>query len=190
MRSTLFAAVFTSLFAFTSFAEGPPSPAEACGQAGCTCASGICPVHGPNARWRPHAMMGPGGGRGMGRGPGPMHAMPMFDAKTIVTVKGTVTAIDRVEHGTGFVGVHLKVKAGEETYVVHVGPSFYIDPKMTFAVGDAIEATGSKVTFQGELTLLATTVSKGGQAVEIRKPDGTPLFRGPGPMPMRPAGAI
>ena len=37
-------------------------------------------------------------------------------------------------------------------------------------------------TFQNEPTLLATTVKKGGQTVEIRKPDGAPLFQAPGPM--------
>jgi len=108
------------------------------------------------------------------------HAMPMFDASTVTTIKGRVTQIDRVEHGRDFTGVHLKVKIADEMVVVHAGPSFFIDPKLSFAVNDDLEATGSKILFDGVPTLLATTISKGGKTVQIRKSDGTPLFsRGP-----------
>lgn len=159
------------LFGAAAFAADPACPCgmdkTACATAGCSCGGAMCPAHAG------HAM-----------GKGPMgHAMPVFDAATVTTVKGKVVALDRVEHGRGFVGVHVKVKVGDETIVVHAGPSFFIDPKLTFAVNDEIQATGSKITFEGAPTLLATTITSHGKTVEIRKADGTPLFsRGPGQM--------
>lgn len=138
---------------------------DACQQTGCTCPASTCPVHAGHARHR-------------GMGPGPM-AMPSFDAKTVQTVRGTVVGVDRVEHRPGMVGVHLRVKVGTETLVVHAGPGSFIDPKMQFAVNDAIEATGSRLTFNAEPTLLATTITRGGKTVAIREADGTPLFRMP-----------
>ena len=75
------------------------------------------------------------------------------------------------------------MKVGDESIVVLAGPAFFIDPKLTFAVNDEVQATGSKITFEGAPTLLATTLTKNGKTVEIRKADGTPLFsRGPGQM--------
>jgi hypothetical protein len=62
---------------------------------------------------------------------------------------------------------------------VHLGPAAYVDPKMAFAAKDEVEVTGSRVVLGGEPAVLATTVKKGGQALELRQADGTPLFRGP-----------
>jgi hypothetical protein len=159
------------LFGATAFAADPACPCgkdkAACAQAGCTCGGGMCPTHA---------------GHGMRAGP-MAHKMPVFDAATVTTVQGKVVEINRVEHQRGFVGVHVKVKVGDETIVVHAGPSFFIDPKLTFAVNDEVQATGSKLTFEGAPTLLATTITKNGKTVELRKADGTPLFRrGPGQM--------
>ncbi len=178
MRSLFLASSLAAgLLSFSAWADGGTCACgrsnEQCQQMGCTCGAAPdaqCPVHGKHA-------MGPGMmgmHRGMMGGP-----MAQFDPKTVTSVKGTVAEVVRVDHGNGFVGTHLKVKVGAEVLVVHVGPQAFIDPKMTFAAGDAIEATGSRITFQNEPTLLATTVKKGGKTVEIRKPDGTPLFTPP-----------
>ena len=133
--------------------------AAECKQTGCTCESGTCAVHG-------------------GHRAGPMAGMmmPTFDPKTVTTVQGTIVAIDRVEHHAGMVGVHLRVKVGAETLVVHAGPASFIDSKMQFVVNDVVSATGSRISHQGEATLLATTITRGGKTVEIRAADGKPLF--------------
>jgi hypothetical protein len=152
---------------------GCGKPMEQCQKEGCTCGQGDggqCALHA---------------GKGMGMGMMGMHhggmmgGMPTFDAKTVATFKGTVTSIDRVEHQKGMVGVHLRVQSGADSLVVHLGPATFVDPKMTFAVKDEVEFKGSKIAFNNESTVLATTVTRGGKSLELRKDDGTPLFRGP-----------
>ena len=159
-----------------------PAPACQCGQGaapcqqeGCTCGQahgGTCPMAGQHR-------MGMGGQHQMGPGPMMGAGMAAFDAKTVETFKGAVTAVDRIQRGPGMAGVHLRVQVGAETRVVHLGPAAYVDPKMAFAAKDEVEVTGSRVVLGGEPAVLATTVKKGGQALELRKADGTPLFRGP-----------
>jgi len=145
-----------------ALADETAASTQACPKEGCTCSQGPaspCPVH-----------------RGKGAG---LTRRPAFDAKTVATFRGTVTAVERVAHGEGLVGVHLRVQSGTQTLVVRLGPASFVDPRATFAAKDAIEVRGSKVTFDGEPTVLAMTVKKGGKAVELRRDDGTPLFRLP-----------
>lgn len=104
---------------------------------------------------------------------------PTFDPKAVTEFEGPVTAVERVEHGQGFVGVHLRVKSGAETVVVHLGPASFVDPKARFAVDDLVAVRGSRVTFRGEPTLLAVAVKRGPTTLELRREDGTPLFPAP-----------
>lgn len=166
------------LVAPATFADDPKCPcgmtAAQCKQAGCACDAANCPMlDGGMGR-------GPGPHAGMMRGARAMAMMPAFDPKTVTTIKGTVTAVERVEHGGGQIGVHLAVKSGADTVTVHVGPAAFVDAKMTFAEKDEVEVTGSKVTWNGEPTLLTTVIKKGGKTLEARKADGTALFRGMG----------
>lgn len=141
--------------------------AAECQKAGCSCGSpGECPMHGKM-------------GMGMGMKHG-MHAagLPVFDAKTVTTIKGEVTAVERFAQENGPVGLHLRVKSGDATYFVALGPSPFVDPKLTFAEKDQVEVSGSKVTFDGGPALIATLVKKGDTSLKLRKPDGTPLCRG------------
>lgn len=167
-RLLLAVALGSSLFAPVALAD----EACACGMAGCehacTCSAGVCPLHRPGK--------GPGAGP---RGPG-AGALPAFDAKTVTTVKGTVTAVERHAHGDGQVGVHLTVSAGAETLEVHLGPAAFVDPKLTFAKGDAVTVVGSRVTVEGAPALLATVVTRGTTSLTLRAADGTPRFRGQG----------
>jgi hypothetical protein len=102
---------------------------------------------------------------------------PSFDANTISTMYGTVTAVERHTHAPGFVGVHLKVQVGKQTFTVHLGPADYVDAKLSFAEKDAVQFTGSNVTWEGQPTVLATVVTRGDKTVRLRQDDGTPLFR-------------
>lgn len=171
-----------SLLATLPTLAADPAPPCACGamgaqcqQQGCACGQadgGQCPMGGG-------AMAMPMGGPGrMGAGP-MMGGMAAFDASTVETFKGTVAAVDRVQRMPGMAGVHLKVQVGAETRVVHLGPAMYVDPRMTFAAKDEVEVTGSRVQLAGEPAVLAVAVKKAGKVLELRKADGTPLFRGP-----------
>jgi hypothetical protein len=113
------------------------------------------------------------GGKGM------MGERPVFDPATIVTISGTVKEVLRQPHGPGFVGLHLATLVNDELVTVHLGPAAFVEPRLTFAVGDTFEATGSRVMFKGAPVLLTTVVKKGAQTLELRGKDGAPKFRSP-----------
>lgn len=128
----------------------------------CTCGSGEgghCPLHRPGSKRAPK-----------------VHG-PAFDANTIATMYGTITAVERETHAPGMVGVHLKVRVGQQTLTVRLGPADFVDPLMTFAEADAVQFTGSNVRVDGQPNVLATVVTRGGKTVRLREDDGTPLFR-------------
>lgn len=52
----------------------------------------------------------------------------MYDPKTVKTISGEITAVDRITPAKGMSGgVHMTVKTDKETISVHLGPGFYIE---------------------------------------------------------------
>ena len=137
---------------------GDAAPAD-CAKGACTCDRGSapCPLH--YAR------------------PARRAPVPSFNVNSVGTFIGTVVAVDRVEHGQGLTGVHLRVRAGPETLLVHLGPSSFVDPKMTFAPRDQVVVKGSRSTVEDQPTVVAISVSRSGKSLDLRRDDGTPLFR-------------
>lgn len=136
-----------------------PAEEAPCEGTSCTCAGegGRCPLHRPGSK--------------------KSFPRPAFDANSITTMYGTVTAVEREPHAPGLVGVHLKVRVGQQTLTVHLGPASFVDPKMSFTEKDLVQFTGSNVTWKGEPTVLVTVVTRGDKTVRLRQDDGTPLFR-------------
>ncbi|GMU59206.1 MAG: hypothetical protein AMXMBFR34_09690 [Myxococcaceae bacterium] len=152
-------AVFALSLALSPLALAEDSSAG-CEGAACGCGQkgegARCPLHRPGAK-KP--------------------ARPAFDANTVSTRYGTVTAVERPSHAPGLVGVHLKVQVGKQTLTVHLGPADFVDSRLSFAEKDAVQFTGSNVTWEGQPTVLATVVTRGDKTVRLRQDDGTPLFR-------------
>lgn len=114
-----------------------------------------------------------------GMGPGARYGR-MYNPQTVETVSGQVLSVDTIRRGR-YQGVHLTVKTDKETIAVHLGPSWYLDQqKMTFAPKDALEVTGSRVTFDGKPTIIAAEVKKGGQSLKLRDANGIPMWAGQG----------
>ncbi|MGB7556769.1 MAG: hypothetical protein WBM04_20555 [Candidatus Korobacteraceae bacterium] len=108
-----------------------------------------------------------------GRGPG--MGMSNYDPKTEVTVKGTIEDVQQQQGMHGWMGTHLVMKTDSGTLDVHVGPSGYItENHFSFAKGDAIEVTGSKVTIQNKDALLARQIVKDGKTLVLRNAQGIP----------------
>ncbi len=98
-----------------------------------------------------------------------------YDAKTEVTVKGTIQDIQEQTGRRGRMGTHLVVKTDSSTLLVHVGPSAYIARKQfSFAKGEEIKVLGSKVTIAGTETLLAREITKDGKVLVLRNTQGIP----------------
>jgi hypothetical protein len=94
-----------------------------------------------------------------------------FDANAIVAMYGVVTAIERAPRE-----VRLSVRVGTQTISVRLGPARFVDALISFAEADAVQFTGSSVVIDGQPSVLATEVTRGGKTVRLRQDDGTPLF--------------
>lgn len=115
------------------------------------------------------------GGWGMGTPYG-----KMYDPKTVTTLVGEVVAVERITPTQGMsYGIHLIVKAGQETVSVHLGPAWYIENQdIKIVPKDKIEVKGSRITFQGKPAIIAATVKKGAETLELRNENGFPVWSG------------
>ena len=102
---------------------------------------------------------------------------PTYDPKTETTISGVVQEVKEISGPGRSTGTHLTVKAGNDSYEVHLGPTWYLTKeKYTFAKDDQVEVTGSKVKYQGADTIIARQVKKVGNTWTLRDSQGTPLW--------------
>ena len=102
----------------------------------------------------------------------------IYNPSTVRKVTGTVTGVDQIALGRGrFNGIHITVKSGNEVISVHLGPAGYLEKQgMNIQKGDTVTVTGSQVTVQGGLAIIAAEVRKGSQTVRLRDDSGKPLW--------------
>lgn len=110
---------------------------------------------------------------------------PLYDPKTVETVRGEVTevtqAADRRGHSPG---MHVKLGTSAGTLSVRLGPARYLEEHgMRIAAHDQLEVRGSRVTVAGETFIIAGRVKKGEQTLELRDERGIPLWRRAGARP-------
>jgi hypothetical protein len=99
---------------------------------------------------------------------------PMYNPSTEMTVTGTV---EEVAHPGGWGGTHLTLKTEKGTLDVHLGPSrFLAEKQFTFAKGDRIEVTNSKVAYAGGDALAARVVKRGDKTLTLRDSSGIPRW--------------
>jgi len=132
------------------------------------------------------ALVGPalaqpgGGGMGMGGGKGGGMGGRLYDPQTVTTVKGTVEKLEESHMGQAFRELLLKTDQG--SILVYLGPGWYLDEqKFAVKAGDAVEATGSKLTLNNQLSLIAREVKVNDTTLKLRDDQGLPLWRGKGP---------
>jgi len=111
--------------------------------------------------------------------PGPGQGKRMYNPATETTVKGTVEAVKTVTGRHGWNGTHLTLKADDKSIDVHLGPASFLKEKgFSFAKGDQIEVTGSKVEYSGAETIIAREVKKDGKTLVLRNAQGIPEWSG------------
>ena len=114
------------------------------------------------------------------QGPDARKSMRMYDPATETHLKGTIEAVTQMTRGQ-MMGTHLTLKTGEGNLEVMLGPSKFITSKgFSFAKGDSIEVTGSKVTMGGTEHIIAREVVKDGKTLTLRDKTGTPEWAGSG----------
>jgi hypothetical protein len=102
---------------------------------------------------------------------------PKYDAHTESKMKATIEEVRLPPKGSEKEIAHLMVKNGTEMVDVYLCPkSFLDDMGVSFAKGDEIGLTGSKVK-QGEAELiLAREVVKGTDTIILRDDKGNPVW--------------
>ena len=128
------------------------------------------------------AQRGPGGmmWRGSGGwGPGTQYNR-MYDPKTVETISGEITIVDRITPAKGMAGgVHMNVKTDKETISVHLGPAFYIENQdVKLQPKDKVEVKGSRITFDGKPAIISAEVKKGDELLKLRDDAGFPVWIG------------
>lgn len=104
----------------------------------------------------------------------------MYNTATEATFKGTVEDVRQGARGQ-MMGTHLTVKTDEGTREIALGPAAFIESKgFSFAKGDLVEITGSRVTMGGMEFFIAREVVKDGKTLTLRDKDGRPEWTGRG----------
>jgi hypothetical protein len=100
---------------------------------------------------------------------------PKYDLQTEVKIKGTVLEMKAPEKEKD--SMHMLLKSGEETLDVLLCPKSFLDEMgATFAKGDEISLTGSKVKVEDASLVLAREVVKGNDALILRDGKGAPAW--------------
>jgi hypothetical protein len=114
-----------------------------------------------------------------GWGPGTPYNK-MYDPKTVETISGEITSVDRITPNKGMAGgIRMNVKTDKETISVHLGPSFYIENQdVKLQAKDKVEVKGSRITFGGKPAIIAAEVKKGDEVLKLRDDAGFPVWSG------------
>lgn len=110
---------------------------------------------------------------------GPRRGMPMYDPKTELSLSGTVEDIQTQGCMGRGPGIHLMVKTESERAEVCVGPSGFVQQKgFSFAKGDQVKVTGSKVKLGARDVVIARQIVKDNQTLTLRDAQGIPQWAG------------
>jgi len=103
---------------------------------------------------------------------------PKYNKATETKIKGVIDDIKIIPGANE--GVHLMVKTAAETILVHVGPEKFLAAiEVSFAKGDEVEVTGSKVKdADGTDEILAREIVKGDNVIVLRDDKGVPVWLG------------
>jgi hypothetical protein len=114
-----------------------------------------------------------------GWGPGGQYNR-MYDPKSVETITGEVTSVDRITPMKGMSGgVHLNLKTDKETVSVHLGPVWYLENQdVKIEPKDKVEVRGARTTFAGKPAIIATEVKKGDELLKLRDDSGFPVWSG------------
>ena len=107
----------------------------------------------------------------------PETSPPKYDPHTETKMKGTVEEVKLPPKGRGKEITHLLLKNGTGTLDIYLCPKAFLDDMgVSFAKGDEIALTGSKIK-QGEADLiLAREVVKGSETLVLRDDKGNPVW--------------
>ena len=103
-----------------------------------------------------------------------------YDVTTVEAIRGEISSVDRFMPRQGVSeGIHLVLATGSESISVHLGPAWFIENQDEMVVvGDAVVITGSRIVYQGDPAIIAASVEKGEQVLQLRDELGYPVWSG------------
>ncbi len=102
---------------------------------------------------------------------------PKYDFANEVTLKGTVQEVKMVPGA--YEGVHVVLKSGSETALVHLAPQGFLKMlDFNVQVGDSFEVSGCKITGEFGPEILAKEVKAGNNEITLRDKKGIPAWQG------------
>jgi hypothetical protein len=102
---------------------------------------------------------------------------PKYDSQTEAKIKGTIEEVKLPPKGSEKDIAHLVVKTDKDTIDVYLCPkSFFDDMGMTFAKGDEISLTGSKIKLDDADVVLVKELVKGTDTFVLRDAKGNPVW--------------
>jgi hypothetical protein len=102
---------------------------------------------------------------------------PKYDFGNEVKLKGTVDDIKLVPGD--YEGVHVMLKTGTDTILVHLAPGGFLKMlEFNVAKGDSLEVTGCKITGEFGPEILAREVVSGNNSLTLRDKKGVPAWAG------------
>lgn len=104
-----------------------------------------------------------------------------YDVNKVETIEGEVTEVvyQPGKKQQGVEGVHLIVKAANETIAVHLGPVWYMSQQeFSLSKGDMVVITGSRISYNNAPALIAAQLHRGDMTLQLRDQNGFPRWRG------------
>ena len=104
--------------------------------------------------------------------------MRQYDLATETTLTGTVNNVATMASpGRGGGGLHLTLATSSGEFEIRVGPAWFVSSRhVTFAKGDTVTVTGSKVTTNGREVIIAREIRRGEELLTLRDASGVPLW--------------
>jgi len=101
-----------------------------------------------------------------------------YDTTMVTTITGTIASVDSqaTPRGNNYI-VRLSIHDTSGTSTVMVGPSSYLNEQgISFAKGDSVQVTGSKVHFNENEFILAAQIVVAGKTIKLRDNSGRPVW--------------
>jgi sporulation protein YlmC with PRC-barrel domain len=109
----------------------------------------------------------------------------IFDPQSMKKVSGQVIKVDQVIPKSGIISQMqtelIMYVDRKEAVPVYLGPDWYINGpnrRSPFKLGDELTVTGSWITSEGLPFLIASSVTKGNETLQLRDKEGTPVWKG------------
>jgi hypothetical protein len=104
----------------------------------------------------------------------------LYDPSKVEVVKGKVLEVRRVTPMRGMSeGVEIVLRSATGEVTAHLGPVWFLDDQqLQVKKGDTVDVAGSSVTLRGKNVLLAASVRRGSDVLQLRDAAGIPAWAG------------